>query len=59
MPDRFVEPDPLDWEGHWLNPVAFAQQWYEEHPEALKGFDTVQKMKESHESKSIRGERRP
>lgn len=24
-----------DWEGHWFNPVAFAQQWYEDHPEVL------------------------
>jgi hypothetical protein len=23
------------WEGHWFNPVAFAQQWYEDHPAVL------------------------
>lgn len=24
------EPSEDDWEGHWFNPVAFAQRWYEE-----------------------------
>jgi hypothetical protein len=25
-----------EWEGHWFNPVAFAQKWYEDHPEVLE-----------------------
>jgi hypothetical protein len=28
-----------------FDPYAFAERWYEEHPEALKGFDLVDKMK--------------
>lgn len=29
------EPGSEDWEGHWFDPVAFAEQWYEDHPEVL------------------------
>jgi hypothetical protein len=28
-----------------FDPYSFAERWYEEHPEALKGFDMVEKMK--------------
>lgn len=28
-----------------FDPYAYAERWYAEHPEALKGFDLVDKMK--------------
>jgi hypothetical protein len=36
--DAIVSSAFAYWQGHWLNPVAYAEKWYEDNPKSFWRF---------------------